>query len=329
MKNYLPILIARYILLIVAFYMVQHINIKNWGISFNMALAIIAPVEPEPTSFYDQIIEGSNGSGSEGIYTNKFNTWTQPQDFQLTNLNIQEVVVYGRYPLQQFSAYFILFAPRNPDLSNIWNIGGELGKMNYWDYELGVSGGWVPEPSPSSPIEKTPLGDPIDPVTGLANVTERFENDMDEALIQFCQTGNDFTQLLENYSALNYIFTYPQDFIDYMTYFINQVKGGGPWDLKYEGHGYSKGELNNMESAVFNGEEYRRDDFGNITFGIAAAAYGFPIEFAKTGAGLYQLYKQNSEWSYISSYFDDPQDSQMIELGYNYFYEMGGCLRIK
>ena len=96
-------------------------------------------------------MEGSNGTGSEGIYTYQFNTWTKQQNYQIVNLNIKEVVVYGSYPMQQFSAYFSLFAPRNPDLSNIWNIGGELGKMNYWDYELGSCGGWVPE-TPLAPV---------------------------------------------------------------------------------------------------------------------------------------------------------------------------------
>jgi hypothetical protein len=94
--------------------------------------------------------------------------------------------------------------------------------------------------------------------------------------------------------------------------------------LKYKGHGYSSYDLGG-DMAIYNGQVYDFDDFGNITFGIAAAAYGFPEEFALAGAGFYQVYSGTSNWSFISSYFDDPNDSEMISLGYSLFYENGGC----
>lgn len=324
-KNKLAYIVKCTILTFIIF-IVHHFQISmDNKIKFNNAYALInPPADPDPDGEtnnndgywnLDEILSGDAGGG--GTYFNVGGQWSYCPTCAY-HVNIQEVVVYGTW-----NPPVLPYRPVDYSISNIWNRSPYSDSWYYWDYNSASSGEWKEAPSSSS--IKTAMGDPIDPISGLADVTHRFEEDMQNALIQFCQVRHEFTQLLENYTALHYIFTYPNDFIDYMTYFVNEVESGGPWDLKAEGNGYSPEDLNFRSSAIFNGVEYRNDDFGNITFGIAAAAYGFPLEFAKTGAGLYQLYRGTSHWSYISSYFDDPQDSQMIELGYDYFYQMGGC----
>lgn len=192
--------------------------------------------------------------------------------------------------------------------------------------DSGGGGSGTPPPSTPPPAPTlSPMGDPIDPLTGLPNVTTRFNEDIRLAFEQFCGSAYPFNAQVNSYGNLmEGIFSYPQDYINYMEDFINQVKGGAPWDLKADYHGYSKLDLGS-EKAIYNGQEYNFDDFGNITFGIAAAAYGFPIDFSKAGAGFYQIYSGTSEWSYISSYFDAPRDQEMIEEGYSIFYNNGGC----
>ena len=50
------------------------------------------------------------------------------------------------------------------------------------------------------------------------------------------------------------------------------------------------------------------ENFGNYNFGYVAAAKGFSLTGALSGAGLYQIYSGTSQWSWYSSYFDDPND---------------------
>lgn len=179
----------------------------------------------------------------------------------------------------------------------------------------------------STSSSTSPMGDPIDPQTGLPDVTNRFNQDIALAFEQFCGYSYMFNVYVSEYGYLMQgLINYPQDYMNYMEYFINQVKGGGPWDLKYPGNGYSPEDLGNTNTAIYNGQEYNFDDFGNITFGIAAAAYGFPITIAKFGAGFYQAYKSD-DWklSYVLSYFDNPRDSEMIQKGYDIFNSSGGC----
>jgi len=85
----------------------------------------------------------------------------------------------------------------------------------------------------------------------------------------------------------------PYDIID----FINMVKTGGIWDYKQ-----------------LNPKLY--ENFGNYHFGYVSAAFGFPQEFAKLGAGAYQIYSGTSRLNWYSSYFDDPRDQKWIDEGY-------------
>ncbi|MFC0212338.1 RHS repeat-associated core domain-containing protein [Paenibacillus chartarius] len=66
---------------------------------------------------------------------------------------------------------------------------------------------------------------------------------------------------------------------------------------------------------TFENEMYRRDDLGNIYFGYAGKVFGYSDTFLKAGAGVYQIYSGTSQVSYYSSWFDDPRDQAMIQLG--------------
>lgn len=66
---------------------------------------------------------------------------------------------------------------------------------------------------------------------------------------------------------------------------------------------------------IYNAELYRRDDLGNIFFGYAGKVFGYSDTFLESGAGFYQIYSGTSSWSYYSSWFDDPRDTEMIGLG--------------
>ncbi|GGG17402.1 hypothetical protein GCM10010916_37800 [Paenibacillus abyssi] len=70
---------------------------------------------------------------------------------------------------------------------------------------------------------------------------------------------------------------------------------------------------------IYNGELYRRNDLGNIYFGYAGKVFGYDDTFLTGGAGLFQIYSGTSEWKYISTYFDDPRDFAMIQVGINIY----------
>ena len=89
------------------------------------------------------------------------------------------------------------------------------------------------------------------------------------------------------------------------TWFINQVKTGGPWDYKRGDPTYQ--------------------DYGNWHFGIVAKAAGFSDRTTLTGAGL--AHRRDNRGRYdptgtpfiLAPYWDDPRDQVMIARGINYF----------
>lgn len=101
--------------------------------------------------------------------------------------------------------------------------------------------------------------------------------------------------------------------------FYNLVKNGSVYDLKVDPK--SPFSLKNLEkvTAIYNGEIFRYDDFGNYNFGVAAKAYGYSLDFVRRGAGAYQILSGNADMSGIFTYFDDPRDYWMIGRGYKHF----------
>ena len=96
--------------------------------------------------------------------------------------------------------------------------------------------------------------------------------------------------------------------------FVMSVKTGAKYDLKFTWN------LDKNVTYFYSGTRLRYDDIGNIHFGYLGASIGYSLLFLKSGAGIYQIYSGTSTWEYVSSFFDDPQDSAMIEWGYNIYY---------
>ncbi len=81
-------------------------------------------------------------------------------------------------------------------------------------------------------IHLTPMGDPIDPITGYPDVTNRFNLDIEDAFNQFCGASYAFGEHVSNYgSLLNGMVSFPKDFMRYINIFVSEVKTGGSWDL--------------------------------------------------------------------------------------------------
>ncbi|PEO52055.1 polymorphic toxin type 44 domain-containing protein [Bacillus pseudomycoides] len=93
--------------------------------------------------------------------------------------------------------------------------------------------------------------------------------------------------------------------------FIKLVKTGGPWDYKV------KYGLKN--EYVFDNQKLTGEDLGNFHFGYVGKAIGFTDIELKGGAGFYQILSGTAEREYYKTYFDDPRDQKMIQLGIDYY----------
>ena len=72
----------------------------------------------------------------------------------------------------------------------------------------------------------------------------------------------------------------------------------------------------------YNSRLWSAEELGNYSFGYLGAAYGYDKEFLCFGAGIYQIVSGTSDWSFVSSYFDDPADSYFIRMGWDaYWYD--------
>jgi hypothetical protein len=106
---------------------------------------------------------------------------------------------------------------------------------------------------------------------------------------------------------------------NFMDEFKQLVKSYGALDIKHQ----KPWMFREGVTYLFNGKEMRNDDIGNIAFGYyGAAVYG--KGFLHTGAGFYQLLsdlrgKNPVQWN--GKFFDDPQDYDMIEYGFQLYLE--------
>lgn len=96
------------------------------------------------------------------------------------------------------------------------------------------------------------------------------------------------------------------EFPNDLGWFVDQVRGGGPWDFKTQGAQY--------------------ENFGNFHFGVVAAAMGVPEQVGLRGAGLVQIVSGTSreDWGNPATfdggpYGDDPRDQAQIRAGYDYY----------
>ncbi len=98
--------------------------------------------------------------------------------------------------------------------------------------------------------------------------------------------------------------------------FYNRAKDSGEWDLK------DRWDLSSDKIYVYGTKTLRHDDIGNIHFGYISAQV-FDSSIAHLGAGANQFFKGNYKLKWISTWFDDPRDYEMIDYGYKLFHTYG------
>lgn len=92
------------------------------------------------------------------------------------------------------------------------------------------------------------------------------------------------------------------------TIFAKLVKSGGAWDLKqYLGKNTQYWLRGNLRTGEF---------VGNHHYGYMGRVLGFSETTLSTSAGLYQIVSGTSDWSFFTSYFDDPADQAAIQNGF-------------
>ncbi|HDX9658141.1 MULTISPECIES: polymorphic toxin type 44 domain-containing protein [Bacillus cereus group] len=95
------------------------------------------------------------------------------------------------------------------------------------------------------------------------------------------------------------------------TVFTKLVKSGGPWDYKLK---YGPKTTYTFDNRTLTGE-----DLGNFHYGYVGKAIGFTDIELKGGAGFYQVLSNTWEWEYYKTFFDDPRDQEMIQVGIDYY----------
>lgn len=123
-----------------------------------------------------------------------------------------------------------------------------------------------------------------------------------------------------------------------LLFFYDQVKTGGPWDIKlddpwYEQFGYEipmpyyyPGDDKN-EEFLFRGELVGRDNLGNITYGYLGSAMGIGETTLLWGGGVATYLQKRDIWGIINgkikndiNYGDNPGDSEDIMKGIKFFF---------
>ena len=94
-------------------------------------------------------------------------------------------------------------------------------------------------------------------------------------------------------------------------YFYKKVTDGGDWDIKLQ----DEWKFQEGKTYIYEGKELRMDDPGNIHFGYVGAVV-FSEEAVCFGAGMNNLLKFGTGQGSLGSYYDDPQDQEMMRLGH-------------
>lgn len=97
-------------------------------------------------------------------------------------------------------------------------------------------------------------------------------------------------------------------------YFYKKVTDGGDWDIKLQ----DEWKFQAGKTYIYDGKELRMDDPGNIHFGYVGAVV-FSEEAVCFGAGMNNLLKFGTGQGNMSSYYDDPQDQEMMRLGHRMY----------
>ena len=112
---------------------------------------------------------------------------------------------------------------------------------------------------------------------------------------------------LENFLA-------EQGYVKACLFYHAMVTDGGDWDIKLT----DEWKFEPGKTYIYQGKVMRMDDPGNIHFGYTGAIL-FPEEFVCFGAGMNNLSKFGFTAGDLDSYFDDPQDQEMMRWGYQMY----------
>ena len=85
-----------------------------------------------------------------------------------------------------------------------------------------------------------------------------------------------------------------------LKWFRDQVRSGGPWDYKKNGHP-------------------EMEHVGNFNYGATGSALGFSETTLKIAAGGYQVSTGNYNFSDFATFFDDPIDQYYINNGIEWY----------
>ena len=102
-------------------------------------------------------------------------------------------------------------------------------------------------------------------------------------------------------------------YFETMEFFRTKETDGGDWDIK------QTQEYHFTRSFVFNGEVYSGQQLGNIHYGYVGSSMYTPL-ILHSAAGLNQV-KKGIHWEYMSTFFDEPDDYDMITYGINLYGE--------
>ena len=119
-----------------------------------------------------------------------------------------------------------------------------------------------------------------------------------------------------------------------LKFFVNQVKGGGDWDIKeksewqlpydtFNGEEVNKNsnEQNTTPFLYYNGQLLSGSDLGNINYGYTGTALDIPSTILFVGAGMYNVIQNfgtsnmDPKWVFGSSMGDDPKDMDFTAYG--------------
>ena len=97
-------------------------------------------------------------------------------------------------------------------------------------------------------------------------------------------------------------------------FYYHKVKDGDDWDIKLQ----DEWKFEEGTTYIYQGRVMRMDDPGNIHFGYLGAII-LPEEIVCLGAGLNNISKFGFTAGDFKSYYDDPQDQEMMRWGYRLY----------
>ena len=183
----------------------------------------------------------------------------------------------------------------------------KLNKINFFGifgierktatFTIVVNGPVVEEPQPTEPEETIPEETvPEETEPEVVDLTEKLD-----ALMH--KNAADMRRVYSKYGRIYAAY-----------YYYHKVKDGGDWDIKLT----NEWKFEEGKTYVYQGKVLRHDDPGNIHFGYTGAVI-FEEELVCAGAGANNVSKFGFTAGNFRSYYDDPQDQEMMRWGHRLY----------